>query len=289
MSGAVHTSRVEHNDADRSEPVGDHPWLVPPRGSGPPGPPAGRGAVRLPGGDSALRDGLLLSKPLTRLAARSSSERERIAEQLLDQLTPVMSALGGLFLLVVLGERAARPGSGLAAAFTVVGWLLWAVFAVEFVARLVVAPDTRVFLRRHGWQVLFLVLPFLRVLRLVRAVRVLRAGRLVSGAVRGSRSTARVLGSRLGWLAVTSAILVLAVSQLLFELGSYPRYGEALHDTALAAISGEPLGRPDPLARVVEVFLAAYSVAVFATLAGTVGAYFLRAEQPAAPTGEHTR
>lgn len=228
-------------------------------------------------------------RPLTDLTARSLSERERLAEQLLDRLTPVMSALGVLFLFLVLGERAARPGSGLATVFTVAGWLLWAVFVAEFVARLVVAPDTGAFLKRHGWQVLFLALPFLRVLRLVRAVRLLRAGRLVSGAVRGSRSTARVLGSRLGWLAVTSAILVLAVSQLLLEFGSYSRYGDALHDTALAAISGEPLGRPDALSRVVEVLLAAYSVAVFATLAGTVGAYFLGAGQPLASTGERAR
>ncbi len=221
-----------------------------------------------------------MARPLTRPTARPPSERERLAEQLLDRLTPVMSALGVLFLLLVLGERAARAGSGLATAFSIGGWVLWAVFVTEFVARLVVAPDTGAFLRRHGWQVLFLVLPFLQVLRLVRAVRFLRAGRLVSGAVRGSRSTGRVLSSRLGWLTVTSAILVLAVSQLLLELGSYSRYGDALHDTALAAISGESLGRPDALARVVEVLLAAYSVAVFATLAGTVGAYFLRADQP---------
>lgn len=230
-----------------------------------------------------------MARPLTRLTARPLSERERLAEQLLDRLTPVISALGVLFLLLVLGERAARAGSGLATAFTVAGWVLWAVFVTEFVARLVVAPDTGAFLRRHGWQVLFLVLPFLRVLRLVRAVRFLRAGRLVSGAVPGSGSTGRLLSSRLGWLAVTSAILVLAVSQLLLELGAFSRYGDALHDTALAAISGEPLGRPDALARVVEVLLAAYSIAVFATLAGSVGAYFLRDGQPAAPAGEPSR
>lgn len=221
-----------------------------------------------------------MSSPLTRVRARPRSDREELAEHLLDRLTPAMSALGVLFLLLVLGERAARPGSGLSTAFTVTGWLLWAVFVVEFVARMVIAPSTAAFLRRNWWQVLFLVLPFLRVLRLVRAVRVLRAGRIVSGALRGSRSAGRALGSRLGWLAVTSVVLVLAVSQLLVELGSYDRYGDALHDTALGAISGEPLGRPDAVARVLEIALAGYSVVVFATLAGSLGAYFLEARTP---------
>lgn len=157
-----------------------------------------RGAVENPG-----------ARPLSRLTDRPPSERERFAEGLLDRLTPVMSALGVLFLLLVLGERAARPGSSLSMVFTVAGWVSWAAFVTEFVARMVVAPHTGAFLKRNGWQVLFLVLPFLRVLRLVRAVRLLRAGRLVSGAVRGTRSAGRALGSRLGWLAVSSAILVL--------------------------------------------------------------------------------
>lgn len=210
------------------------------------------------------------------LLQRPASDRERFAEELLDRLTPAMSALGLLFLLVVLGERLARPGSGLGVALTVVGWVLWAVFAAEFAARMVVAPDTGRFLRRNWWQLVFLVLPFLRVLRLVRAVRVLRAGRVLSSAVRSSRSAQRALGDRVAWLAAVSAIVVLGSSQLLYEFGSYERYGDALHAAALAAVIGEPFGQSDAFARVLEVVLAVYSVGVFATLAGSFGAYFLQ-------------
>lgn len=209
------------------------------------------------------------------IISASAERREAWAEELLDRLTPAMSALGVLFLLVVLGEQFAREGSGLAGFLTVAGWLLWAVFAAEFVARLVVAPDTGRFLRRNWWQVLFLVLPFLRILRVVRAVRVLRTGRVLSSAVRTSRSARRVLGGRVAWLAVVSAITVLGSSQLLFEFGEYDAYGDALHAAALATITGEPLGRPDGFSRTLEVLLATFSVVVFATLAGTLGAYFL--------------
>ncbi|SDE07507.1 voltage-gated potassium channel [Auraticoccus monumenti] len=191
-----------------------------------------------------------------------------------------MSALGVLFLLVVLGEQLTRPDSAVGTALTIVGWLLWAVFAAEFGARMVVAPSTSRFLRRNWWQLLFLVLPFLRVLRLVRAIRVLRTGRVLSSTVRSSRSVRQVLGGRVAWLAVVTAITVLASSQLLYGFGSYPTYGGALHATALAAITGEPLGRPDPFAQVLEVVLAVFSVVVFATLAGTLGAYFLVGTDP---------
>ena len=222
------------------------------------------------------------SKPS--LIERSWAEREVWAEEVLDRLTPVMSALSVVFLLVVLGESMADADSGLSTALTVAGWLIWFVFAAEFAARLVVAPDTSAFLKRNWWQVLFLVLPFLRILRLVRVVRFLRTSRVLSSAVRSSRSARRVMGGRVGWLAVVSAITVLGSSQLLFEFGTFDRYGDALHAAALATITGEPINRPDAFARTLEVVLATYSVIVFATLAGTLGAYFLEsAERRRAP------
>lgn len=206
------------------------------------------------------------------LQSWSQTRRETWAQELLDRLTPAMSALGVLFLLVVLGEQFARPSSAVSGVFTVVGWILWTVFAAEFLARMVVAPSTSRFLKRNWWQLLFLVLPFLRVLRLVRAIRLLRTGRVLSSTVRSSRSVRQVLGGRVGWLAVVTAITILGASRLLHGFGDYPSYGVALHATALAAITGEPLGRPDPFAQVLEVLLAIFSVVVFATLAGTLGA-----------------
>lgn len=212
----------------------------------------------------------------------SARERELWAHELLDRLTPAMSALSVVFVLVVLGEQFARSGSGVATGFTALGWLLWAVFVTEFVARMVVAPDTAGFWRRNWWQVIFLALPFLRVLRLVRAVRLLRSGRVLSSAVRSSRSAHRVLTGRLGWLTAVWAITVLSASELLYQFSGYSRFGEALHGAALATITGEPLGRHDGLAQLLEVVLAMFSVVVFATLAGSLGAFFLdrRAAEP---------
>lgn len=219
----------------------------------------------------------MISKPA--LIERSWSEREMWAEEVLDQLTPVMSALSIVFLLVVLGETMAAADSGLSTALTVASWLIWLVFAAEFAARLAVAPDTSDFLKRNWWQLFFLVLPFLRILRLVRIVRFLRTSRVLSSAVRSSRSAGRVLGSRVVWLAVVSAITVLGSSQLLYEFGTFDRYSDALHAAALATIAGEPFNRPDAFARTLEVILATYSVIVFATLAGTLGAFFLESAE----------
>ncbi|MEX1209090.1 MAG: hypothetical protein WEE36_10905, partial [Acidimicrobiia bacterium] len=156
-------------------------------------------------------------------------------------------------------------------------------FVAEFIARLVVAPKTVEFLKRNWWQVAFLVLPFLRIFRLIRTIRILRTGRVLSSAVRSSRSARRVLGSRVGWLAVVSAITALGSSQLLYEFEVFDRYGDALHAAALATITGEPMGQSDGFAKVLDVALAAYSVVVFAALAATLGAYFLERQRLTAP------
>lgn len=190
-----------------------------------------------------------------------------------------MGVLGLVFVLVVLGQSLARE-PWLVTALTVVGWLCWAVFVAEFVHRAVVARDKRRFWARNWWQVLFLLLPFLRFARALLFLRAARVGGVLSAAVRGSRSAGRLLSGRIGWLSAVTGVVVLASSQLLYVLGAYDAYGPALHDAALATVTGQPLATDAAFARFLEVALAVYSVAVFATLAGALGAYYLDAREP---------
>ena len=125
------------------------------------------------------------------------------------------------FLLVVIGESMADENTTLSLALAVAGWLIWFVFAAEFAARMVLAPGTGAFLKRNWWQVLFLILPFLRIFRSVRLMRVVRTGRVLSSGIRSSRSARRIFGGRVGWLALVSAITVLGSGQLLFEFGVF--------------------------------------------------------------------
>jgi len=211
--------------------------------------------------------------------------REQLVAQRLDK---PLGALGIIFLFVVLGQSLTHR-TPLATVLTWLGWSLWAVFVAEFAFRAYIAQDQRRFWARNWWQVVFLVLPFLRFVRVLRLLRYVRAGSVVSAAVRGSRSAGRLLSSRIGWLAVTTGIVVLAASQLLVAIGSYDEYAPALHDAALATITGEPLAADDAFAKVLEVVLAGYSVAVFATLAGAVGAFFLRQGSDPSPSGDGWR
>lgn len=211
-----------------------------------------------------------------RVLQRPAAERESLAEGIAARLDLPMTVLGVAFLFLVLAEVLAQPRGALGVAFQAAGWVLWAAFAGEFALRLVIAPSTSGFLRRNWWQLVFLVVPFLRFLRPLRAVRAARLGRVFASAVRSSRSAGRQLGSRLAWLTATTVIVIAAASAIAHEVDDFGSYGEALHAVTLTTIAGEPIGRDDAELKVLEVVLAAYSVVVFAALAASIGAYLLR-------------
>jgi voltage-gated potassium channel len=198
-----------------------------------------------------------------------------------------MGWLAAVFILVLAGDAIVAGESPYSTIFVVAGWVIWGIFVLDFVTRLALAPSTGDFLRRNWWQILFLVLPFLAFFRFFIAVRVARAGRLLSAAVRGTRSAAESLRNRLTTVAAVTVIVILLSANVLFEFGGIRPYGNALHAAALATISGEPTSGTSGLTQLLDVLLALYSVVIFAAVAGTVGAFFLerRAEAEKVPTG----
>lgn len=208
---------------------------------------------------------------------RPDAEREELAEAILENLDRPMAALGIVFLLLVLAETLTDPQGGVGTAFQVLSWLIVAVFAGEFLLRLYVAPSRGRFLKRNWTQIVFLVLPFLRVFRVLRGLRFLRfgrAGRILSSALRVTRTAGRRLRGRVAWLATVTSIVILAASQLLYEFGDVDPYSEALYRAAMATVTGEPTTIAG-IGRLLDVVLAGYSVVVFATLAGVVGAFLI--------------
>lgn len=202
------------------------------------------------------------------------------AESLAQRLDRPMGVLGIIFLLVVLAQLLVTDPTG-QVVLSVVSWVFWGIFVAEFLLRAYVARFQASFWRKHWWQIIFLVLPFLRFFRALRALRVLRLtrfGRVLSAGVRGSRSAEKLLSNRIAWLLAVTAIIILAASQLLYIFADYPSYLDALYEAALATITGSGFSADTVFARILHVVLAIFSVVVFATLAGTIGAYFLGRE-----------
>ncbi len=218
------------------------------------------------------------------------------AEALAARLDRPMGYLGLIFLFVVLGQLlVADPGWARALAIT--GWMFWGIFVAEFLLRAYIARFQAKFWKRNWWQVIFLLVPFLRFFRALQSLRLLRFARLsrlarfggiLSAGVRGSRSAGRLLSSRIGTLAAVTVVVILAASQLHYALTPEDSYSTALYEAALATITGSGFSTQTGFAKILHVVLATYSVAVFATLAGTLGAFFLRGQFPMAPVVSHS-
>lgn len=212
---------------------------------------------------------------LPELRRSSRTAREQAAEAIYQRLHPVMAALGLLFFVLVLAQSAARSGTVLHVALLAATWALWAVFVVDYVLRVVIAPSTAGYLRRTWWQGLFLLVPFLTVARSLLVLRMSRPARVAVAALRGSRSARATMSSRAAWLGIITTITVFAAADLLYRSEAVSPYGKALHAAALAAITGEPTGSGAGLAQVMDVLLSLYAVVFFATLAGILGSFFV--------------
>ena len=80
----------------------------------------------------------------------------------------------------------------------VVGWTVWTLFAVDLVARVAAADDRVTWLVRHPLELVVLVLPMFRPLRVLRLVTLLRAlNRTAAGSLRGVQAELTALRERL--------------------------------------------------------------------------------------------
>ena len=207
-------------------------------------------------------------------------QRLDAAESLARRLDRPMGLLGIIFLLVVLAQLLVTDPTG-QVVLSVINWVFWGIFVAEFLLRAYIARFQARFWRKNWWQIIFLALPFLRFFRALRALRILRVtrfGRVLSAGVRGTRSAEKLLSNRVAWLLAVTAIVILASSQLLYLFADYSSYLDAIYEAALATITGSGFSADTIFVRMLHVVLATFSVVVFATLAGTLGAYFLRRE-----------
>ncbi len=73
---------------------------------------------------------------------------------------------------------------------TAVSWTIWAAFAGDFLARMVLAEDRTAYARRHWYDVALIVLPMLRPLRLLRLLALARVlNRSAAGSLVGQVTT----------------------------------------------------------------------------------------------------
>ena len=102
-------------------------------------------------------------------------------------------------------------------------WVIWAAFAVELGVKTYLSPDRRRYLISHWYDVVIVVVPFLRPLRAARVLRLLQLVRLAALLARIGLTWRRALGQRgLGYvlgLGGVAAVLLAALVALVEQSG----------------------------------------------------------------------
>lgn len=165
-------------------------------------------------------------------------------------------------------------------------WFIYALFAIDFLIKFYLAPSKWRHLRENWLDVIILVLPLLRPLRLVsgaRFLRLLRATRLLIFIMEGLRKLRKILAGRgLNWslLATLSLVVISAGLVTIMERdggGSITGFGDALW-WAMTTVTTVGYGDTFPVTpegRGIGVFIMVIGIVFYSILTANIAAYFV--------------
>ena len=216
--------------------------------------------------------------------------RQRLFETVERVTETPMLVLAAAMLPVLVVPLVIDLSSGAAVAFNGVSWGIWAAFAAELVLKTYLAPDCRRYLISHWFDVLIVVIPFLRPLRVLRAARLLQALRLFQLAVVLSRlsfSWARVFGRHgLGYalLIGSAAMMAIAAGVTLIEhaepTATIDDFPTAIW-WAVTTVTTVGYGDTAPITatgRVLGVLLMLVGIGVFGLFTASVASFFVESD-----------
>ena len=216
----------------------------------------------------------------------SARLRWKLLQDLEDWLDLPMVALSILWLIIVVVELV----SGETDLLATVGTAIWIIFILEFLFRLMLAPDKTAYLKSSWLTIIALAVPALRIfraLRLVRAARALRGVRLVRivGTANRSMNALRANLERRGFGYVVGLTLLVvglgAAGMLNFEnsdevRGGFTSYWDALWWTGMLLTTiGSEYWPQTTEGRILALLLSLYSLGILGYVTATLASFFV--------------
>ncbi|MGN6242310.1 MAG: potassium channel family protein [Motilibacteraceae bacterium] len=161
--------------------------------------------------------------------------------------------------------------------------VIWFGFAVDYLARLYLAPARWPFVRRHPLDLLVVVVPFLRPLRLARLARLLRLVRVYALVVSATRRAGgRAVRQVTVFVALVSALILATTAVIVYDAerrggGNIRSLGDAFW-WALATVTTVGYGDRFPVTttgRVAAGVLMLTGIALAGVLTASVAAWFV--------------
>jgi voltage-gated potassium channel len=219
-------------------------------------------------------------------------ERRTRAYEAVERATEVpMLVLALLMIPLLLAPMLFDLSEESLAAIRIGNAVVWLAFTVELVGKTYLSPDRLLYLRRHWFDVVIVLLPFLRLARIARAGRLLRFSRLLRvGAflAHAGESSDNLLdrhGLKYVLLLSVGVLVAAMIAVALIEQGSTDSSIQDFEDAlwwvlATAMTAGFSNEVPSSTAtRVLAVLLTIFGLAVFSIVTATIAAYFIRSGQ----------
>jgi len=171
----------------------------------------------------------------------------------------------------------------ISATFLVLDWTIWAVFAADLGVRTYLSERRLNYLVRHWYDVLIVVLPFLRPLRVLRSARALRLARLGPFLARSAVNLRDLLQGRgLQYVLLLAVLAVFGAAGLTYRMerdqgGTINDIGTALW-WAVSTVTTVGYGDAFPVTaegKGVAVFLMLVGIALFSWLTANIAAFLV--------------
>lgn len=218
------------------------------------------------------------------------NERNKLLTSIEKLLEGPMIFLGFIWLILLIIELV----WGLSEVLQLFSVVIWIVFIVDFLIKILLAPDKLQFFKTNWLTAISLLIPALRVFRLLRVLRVLRGVRLVKVVASLNRSM-KSLGATMqrrgfAYMVLLTAVVAFggAAGMFAFEKGNvgFESYGMALWWTSMRiTTAGSDYWPSTPEGRGFAFILTLFGYAVFGYVTATLATYFIGrdAEEPDAP------
>ena len=224
---------------------------------------------------------------------RLDYQRKKLVTSLEQVLEGPMIFLGFVWLVLLVLELV----RGLSQALTHLSTVIWVVFIIDFAIKFVVAPDKLSFLRTNWLTAISLLVPALRLFKIVRVLRFARLFRgarlikVVASINRGMKSlnaTMQRRGFAYVMMLTVCVILAGAAGMLAFENApnGITSYSSALWWTTMVIITvGSDYWPETTEGRALCILLAVYGFAIFGYITATISSFFIGrdAEEKDAP------
>ncbi len=220
--------------------------------------------------------------------AALDSERWELLGRIDGWLEQPMLVLGFTWLALIVADFIWRLSPTLAAASNVI----WALFVLEFVVKLLLAPKRLNYLRTNWLTALSLVVPALRIFRVVSVFRALQLAnatrglqllRALTALNRGMQALGATMGRRgIGYVLVLTAIVIVAGAAGIYAFDHGPpgsgmdNYGVALwYVVMLLTTIGSDYWPKSAEGRVLTIVLSLYAIAVFGYITASLASFFV--------------